>query len=85
MPIEELFSKVKSFLRANDPYIQIANESEIKDIIFAAFASLHQAIATTGLSIVDTSRFDMLCRLGLLEVLESREETAKIHLAMQLV
>ena len=40
MPIEELFSKVKSFLRANDPYIQIANESEIKDVIFAAFASI---------------------------------------------
>ena len=40
MPIEELFSKVKGFLRANDPYIQIASDSEIKDVIFAAFASI---------------------------------------------
>ena len=38
MPIEELFSKIKGFLRANDPYIQIANDSEIKDVILAAFA-----------------------------------------------
>ena len=40
MPIEELFSKVKGFLRANDPYIQIASDSEIKDVIFTAFASI---------------------------------------------
>ena len=40
MPIEELFSKIKGFLRANDPYIQIANDSEIKDVILAAFASV---------------------------------------------
>lgn len=40
MPIEECFSKVKSFLRANDPLIQILRESEIEDIILAAFASI---------------------------------------------
>jgi len=40
MPIEKLFSKVKGFLRANDPYIQIASDSEIKAVIFAAFASI---------------------------------------------
>ena len=40
MPIEECFSKVKSFLRANDPLIQILRESEIEDIILAAFANI---------------------------------------------
>ena len=40
MPIEECFLKVKSFLRANDPLIQIFHESEIEDIILAAFASV---------------------------------------------
>ena len=40
MPIEECFSKVKSFLRANDPLIQILREPEIEDIILAAFASI---------------------------------------------
>lgn len=40
MPIEECFSKVKSYLRANDPLIQILNETEIKDMIIAAFATI---------------------------------------------
>jgi hypothetical protein len=41
-PIEEAFSKVKYFLRANDPYVQVIEESEIEDIL-AAFASITQA------------------------------------------
>lgn len=40
MPIEECFSKVKSFLRANDPLIQILQDTEMEDIILAAFASV---------------------------------------------
>lgn len=40
MPIEECFSKVKSFLRAHDPLIQILQEPEIEDIILAAFANV---------------------------------------------
>ena len=40
MPIEECFSKVKSFLRSCDPVIQIQNESEIEDLILSAFASV---------------------------------------------
>ena len=40
MPIEECFSKIKSYLRANDPLIQILTESEIKDMIISAFASI---------------------------------------------
>ena len=39
-PIEEAFSKVKSFLKANDTFIQIADESEIPDIILSGFASI---------------------------------------------
>jgi len=33
MPIEECFSKVKSYICANDLKIQILSESEIKDVI----------------------------------------------------
>jgi hypothetical protein len=40
MPIEECFSKVKSYLRASDPLIQVLNESEIKDMIISAFATI---------------------------------------------
>ena len=40
MPIEECFSKVKSYLRANVPLIQILNKSEIKDMTIAAFATM---------------------------------------------
>ena len=40
MPIEECFSKVKSYIRANDPLIQILSESEIKDMIISAFATI---------------------------------------------
>lgn len=40
MPIEECFSKVKSYIRANDPLIQILNECEIKDMIISAFATI---------------------------------------------
>ena len=37
MPIEECFYKVRSYIRANDPLIQILSESEIKDMITSAF------------------------------------------------
>ena len=37
MPNEECFSKIKSFLRAND---QIIGESEIEDVILSAIASV---------------------------------------------
>ncbi len=40
MPIEECFSKVKAFLRANDSLIQVLKESEMEDIILCAFASI---------------------------------------------
>ena len=40
MPTEECFSKVKAYLRANDPLIQILNGSEIEDAILSAFASV---------------------------------------------
>ncbi len=39
-PIEEAFSKVKGFLKANDPLVQVLGESEIPDIILSAFASI---------------------------------------------
>lgn len=39
-PIEECFSKVKGILRENDALIQIANDSEIQDIILGAFSSI---------------------------------------------
>ena len=40
MPIEECFSKVKAYLRACDPVIQVLEENEMDDIILAAFASV---------------------------------------------
>ena len=40
MPIEECFSKVKSYLRANDRLIQILNETEIEDMLVSAFANV---------------------------------------------
>ena len=40
MPIEECFSKVKAYLGANDPLIQILDDSEIEDAILSAFASV---------------------------------------------
>ena len=39
-PIEEAFSKVKSYLKANDPYIQVVEDSEIPNVITAVFASI---------------------------------------------
>ena len=39
-PIEEAFSKVKYFLKANDPFIQVCSNDEIKDIIIAGFATI---------------------------------------------
>ena len=39
-PIEEAFSKLKYFLRANDPYIQVCEDSEMEDIILAGLASI---------------------------------------------
>ena len=38
MPIEECFSKVKAYLRANDPLLHILDDSEIEDAILSAFA-----------------------------------------------
>lgn len=40
MPIEECFSNVKGYLRANDPLIQILDESEIEEAILSAFANI---------------------------------------------
>ena len=39
-PIEECFSKIKSFLKANSPLIQISSDSEMEDIILASFANI---------------------------------------------
>ncbi len=39
-PIEEAFSKVKGFLKASDPLIQVLQESEIPDVTLSAFASI---------------------------------------------
>lgn len=39
-PIEEAFSKVKYFLKANDPFIQVCSDDEIEDIIIAGFATI---------------------------------------------
>ena len=52
MPIEECFSKVKSFLWANDQLKQILWESDIEDTILAAFAKQHLMIVTVGLNTV---------------------------------
>ena len=40
MPIEECFSKVKSYIRACDPAIQVMDDDEIDDVILGAFASV---------------------------------------------
>ena len=39
-PIEETFSKVKHFLRSNDPIFQVCEDSDIKDIILQGFAAI---------------------------------------------
>lgn len=39
-PIEEAFSKVKHFLRANEPFVQVCNDDEIEDVIIAGFATI---------------------------------------------
>ena len=39
-PIEEAFSKVKHFLRSNDPIFQVCEDSDIKDIILQGFAAI---------------------------------------------
>lgn len=39
-PIEEAFSKVKGYLKANDPAIQAARDNELEDFILAAFANI---------------------------------------------
>ena len=38
-PIEEAFLRVKYFLKANDPFIQVCSDDEIEDIIIAGFAT----------------------------------------------
>ena len=40
MPIEECFSKVKSYLRGYDPLVPILEESEMEELILAAFTSI---------------------------------------------
>ena len=39
-PIEEAFSKVKGYLKANDMAIQAVPDSELEDFILAGFASI---------------------------------------------
>jgi len=38
--IEEAFSKVKHFLRSNNPIFQVCEDSDIKDVIFQGFAAI---------------------------------------------
>ena len=40
MPIEQCFSKFKSYLRAHDPIIPVLAESEIEELILSAFSSV---------------------------------------------
>ena len=40
-PIEEAFSKVKSYLKANDATIQTVSDDELQDFILAGFASIN--------------------------------------------
>lgn len=40
MPIEECFSKVKAYIRAYDPLVQILTEYEMEEIILSAFTSV---------------------------------------------
>ena len=40
MPIEERFSKVKCYLRGCDPLVSILGESEMEEMILAAFANI---------------------------------------------
>ena len=39
-PIEEAFSKLKYFLKANDPFVQVCSDYELEDIITAGFATI---------------------------------------------
>ena len=39
-PIEAAFSKVKHFLRANEPFVQVCNDDEIEDAIISGFATI---------------------------------------------
>ena len=40
MPIEQCFSKIKSYLRGHDPIISVLEESEIEELILSAFTSV---------------------------------------------
>ena len=40
MPIEECISKVKAYIRAYDPLVQILTESEMEELILSAFTSI---------------------------------------------
>lgn len=42
MPIEQCFSKIKSYLRAHDPIIPVLSESEIEELILSAFTTVTQ-------------------------------------------
>lgn len=39
-PIEEAFSKMKYFLKANDPFVQVCSDYELEDNITAGFATI---------------------------------------------
>ena len=40
MPIEECFSKTKTYLRAYDPLIQTLDQNEMEELILTAFANV---------------------------------------------
>lgn len=40
MPIEECFSKVKSYIRSYDPVVAVLNDGEIEELILSAFSSV---------------------------------------------
>ena len=39
-PIEEAFSKVKAYLKANDPAIQASTDNALQDFILSAFSTI---------------------------------------------
>lgn len=39
-PIEEAFSKVKGYIRANDPVIQSLEDDELEDFILSGFSTI---------------------------------------------
>ncbi len=53
-PMEEAFSKLKYFLKANDPFVQVCNDDEIEDIITAGFATMTAEDCFGGCNTVGT-------------------------------